>query len=135
MTIDSGETVIRLIHPIGFNSAAPRGAQLVPACLQTKEFEPRPDNKGPSLYLKSALPDGIKSLEAACPKWSGYGYAELIVKDLERLGLTVIPSSEDCHIPSIRQAHCSLLGVTRANREAVVEVIEAGMLRAPTVAI
>ena len=135
MSLSPNEIVIRIVHAVSFDADAPIGFRLSKAAMQTKEFLPTPENKGASVFLKSALRAGTKSLDEACPKWVKYGYSELRVGDLNALGITVESSPEDCEIAELRHAHYSLVGITESLRKRILQLIDRGLVRKPAPSI
>jgi hypothetical protein len=124
--VASNEVVIRFVNKMHYVPGAPEGSRLIPAHMKSDQFAPP---SRPSLFVKSVR--SLSQLEEAWPKWSLQGVIEIEVGDLERMGLRVVFSPEDCNLPSIRDAHASLEGVTGENRDQVVDLLASRLVRPP----
>jgi len=134
MATNADELILRLINRVHYNPNAPQGKRLQPAHLPMNDCIPTLPDKGPSVYLKSQLKEGVKTLEAEFPKWRNYGYAEINVGDLTVLDVAVVHSPDNCPFPNLQHAHYSLVGiVTRELRDSVIAIIERGLVRAPQI--
>ena len=128
--VEDGELVFRFVQPGHINTAAPIGARLQTSALQSNEFTPNEHSYGPSVYVRSRLTNGVADLHEACSKWRAWQLAEIPVGTVLALGVTVRLSPQDCEFPTIRHAHATLIGVTKAIRDQLIRVIEANLLPA-----
>ena len=129
--VESGEVLFRLVgsHAYDFDGSA--GVRVQNSALTKSEMTPTSTSYGPSVFVESLLPDGMASLEEACPAWRQKGYAAIPIEDLRAIGIDVRLSKEDCEFDSVRAAHGSLIGVTRTNRPSVVHLISQYLVRPP----
>lgn len=126
--VADGDLVFRFVQPTQIDLSAPIGARLQTSALQSNEFTPNEHSYGPSVYVRSRLPNGVTDLHEACSKWRGWHVAEIPVQKVLAFGVTVRLSPQDCEYPTIRHAHATLIGVTKAIRNHLIRLIEAHML-------
>lgn len=126
--VPDGNLVFRFVQPGQFNASAPPGARVLTSALQTDEFTPNERSYGPSAFVKSLLANGLDDLHKACPKWMAWRVAEVPIDAILKLGVEVRLSPQDCEFESIRHAHASLIGVTKAKRSNLIRLLEAHLL-------
>lgn len=126
--VASGELIFRFVQPNQYSESAVAGARVQPSALQTNEFTPNEKSYGASVYVKARLLRGLEDLYEAMPKWRGWRVAEIPVSSINELGVEVRLSPQDCQIETIRHAHASLIGVTKAVRNKLIKVIEANLV-------
>lgn len=119
--VEEGEVLVRLVATRGFDGARPQGQRVKTAALQTNDFTPSETSYGASVYVVSRL-DG-NDVRAVLDK-SLHLEARVPVSKLTALGIRVVYSPEDCEVDVLKPAHASLLGVTHANRPAVLRLID-----------
>ena len=124
----SDALVFRFVRPEHIDLAAPVGARLQLSSLQTNEFTPNARSYGASVYVKSLLVGGLADLHAACEKWRSWRVAEVPVRAVLDVGVSVLLSPQDCEFETIRHAHASLIGVNKERRNKLIRIIEAHLL-------
>jgi hypothetical protein len=129
--VPAGTLIVRLLHPAHYAPGSPPGLRILPASFPSGDFKPTPSSYGASAYDLSELTGGLADLEAANPKWATFGVLQARVEELAPLGIEVRRSPEDCPYPSVRQAHVSLIGITREVRDRLVVFLEGRLLRPP----
>jgi hypothetical protein len=67
---------------------------------------------------------GLLDLHEAYPKWATWYVAELPVVAVKALKVEVRYSPQDCEFEAVRDAHASLIGVTRLIRLELIRLIE-----------
>jgi hypothetical protein len=130
--VSAGALIVRFINPLHYVHTAPPGQRILQAAFPSKDFAPASDSYGASAYEPGKLPGGLSDLEAAFPRWSTFGVAQVRAEELADLGIEVRRSPGDCPFPSVQEAHVSLIGITRDVRDRLVVFLEGRLLRLPT---
>jgi hypothetical protein len=121
------EVLIRFVPRVYYIESPPDGCHVAVGNLTREQFSPP---ASPSMFRASART--IAELEAANPRWKAQAVVTVTVRELEDLGLSVRLSPEDCEkFPSIRDAHVSIVGVTAANRQRVIDLFGRRVRRPP----
>ena len=126
--VGDDEVVIRFVHKNHFSSLAPDGSRVGLANLPSQEFTP-PGKSYPSVYRESRR--SIEDLESDNPKWRDQAVVKVRVGDLRELGLDICSSPDDCNLPHARDAHASIHGVTKENRQTVIDLFGRRVFRPP----
>ena len=128
MVADNQHLILRVIRPNDFVPSQPVGQRILPSALPSSEYEPKSKSYGASVFVKEFLSGGLTDLHNAYDKWRSYRVAEVPVVKITDAGVAVRLSPQDCQFPSVRHAHASLIGVTRANRGQLIKLLETYLL-------
>jgi hypothetical protein len=129
--VSNDATIVRLVHPLHYAPALPEGRRLLPAAFSSKDATPSATSYGASAYHLERLPAGLRSLEATNARWSSFGVIAVPAAVLDELRVRSLYSPEDCDYPALRDAHVSLVGIDRTNRDSVLERLERHVIRLP----
>lgn len=127
--VHPGETLIRLINKNHYDGARSEGVRIQVSHLRSTEFEP-PEKNQPSVFVESAC--SLAELEQANPNWRDQGVVKVQASQLTDLGLEVRMTPEQCtKFTSIAHSHASIYRVTGENRQAVPNLFNKHVVRAP----
>ena len=128
LLVPSEDTIIRMIHP---EAAIDADGSVLQGALPSKEYRNTPNETsyGPSVYVASRLEAEVSTLEQATPNWRYYAVARCPVAAVRALGVRVCFSPDDCDIEAIKQAHATLLDVTVATRDQLIELFQKHLVR------
>ncbi len=80
----------------------------------------------------SKLPDGIRTLEEAEPKWAQYGYVEIPVGELSRIGMELRYTPKECPFELLKVSHASLTTpFDGSQRGELIELMNRNLVRQP----
>ena len=123
--VETGNLLLRLLRRECFLGKLPKGARVQTSACSSREFHPRPDSYGASVFVDERLENGPEDLYTANARWREYMLVRVPVEDVTAIeGLYVRYSPQDCQFTSIAHAHASIIGITPARRNAFIRLLD-----------
>ena len=131
MDLDLDEVFLRLFRPGTFFANRVVGNRFDTSAMPSNEYDPKPDSKGASVWLRVRLLGGLADIERAYPNRTKYGVAAITARELKTLDIKPTHTPEECEVDVLKPAHYSLEGVTKDKRNKLLRILDNNVVREP----